>query len=135
MDLCTVYLQQLNVLIKSDEDASLLNPDPEPIEDYNDGEAKYNHEVGHANTVLMEFKADTAPLFTYKMAKKPPFPNTMVAWLTSAYDATKFLPVLQIFLNHNMPCNVPTLKPNQFDHCGCATFGISHLGLCSHIHR
>src|ERR1700683_1524249 len=108
MDLRTAYLQWLNVLIESDLDS-------EPIEDYDDGEAEYDHEVGHANTVLAEFKADAAPLFTYKMAKKPPFPNTTVAQLTSAYGATEFLPALQIFLDHNMPHNVPTLKPNQFD--------------------
>ena len=84
MDLRTAYLQWLNVLIESDEDASLLDPDSEPIEDYDDGEAEYDHEVGYANTVLAEFKADAAPLFTYKTAKKPPFPNTTVARLTSA---------------------------------------------------
>ena len=115
MDLRTAYLQWLNVLIESDEDASLLDPDSEPIEDYNDGEAEYDHEVGYANSVLAEFKADVAPLFTYKTAKKPPFPNTTVAWLTSAYGAIEFLPALQIFLDHNMPHNVHTLKPNQFD--------------------
>ena len=115
MDLRTAYLQWLNVLIESDEDTSLLDLDSEPIEDYDDGEAEYDHEVGHANAVLAEFKADAAPLFTYKTAKKPPFPNTTVARLTSAYGATEFLPALQIFLDHNIPRNVPTLKPNQFD--------------------
>jgi hypothetical protein len=29
--------------------------------------------------------------------------------------ATEFLPALQTFLDHNMPCNIHILKPNQFD--------------------
>jgi hypothetical protein len=82
MDLHTAYLWWLNVVIESDEDTSLLHLDSkleEPIEDNDDGEAKYDHEVGHAATVLAELKVDVAPLFTYKTAKKPPFPNTTVA--------------------------------------------------------
>ena len=76
MDLRTAYLQWLKVLIESDEDTVLLDPDSqEPIEDYDDGEAEYDHEVGHAGAVLAELKADAAPLFTYKTAKKPPFPT------------------------------------------------------------
>ena len=67
-------------------------------------------------TVLAELRADAAPSFTYKTAKKTPFPNTMIAQLTSAYGATEFLPALQVFLEHNMPHNIRTLKPNQFDH-------------------
>ena len=93
-----------------------MDPDSEePIEDYDDGEAEYDHEVGHAGAVLAELKADAAPLFTYKTAKKPSFPNTTVARLTSAYGATEFLPALQTFLDHNISHNVHALKPNQFD--------------------
>jgi hypothetical protein len=116
MDLCAAYLQWLDVHIDSDEDTNLWDPgSEEPVGGNDDGEAEYDHEVGHADTVLAELKADGAPLFTYKTAKKPPFPNTTVARLTSAYGATEFLSTLQIFLDHNMPHNVRALKPNQFD--------------------
>jgi hypothetical protein len=116
MDLRASYLQCLNILIESEEDTGLLNPDSEePINDYDDREAEYDHEVHHTDTILVELNADVVSLFTYKMAKKPPFPNTTVARLTSTYGATEFLPALQIFLDHNMPHNVRTLKPNQFD--------------------
>lgn len=117
MDLRAAYLQWLNVLIELDEDSdtNLLDPDSEESIGDDDGEAEYDHEVGHAVTVLAELKAEAAPLFTYKTAKKPPFPNTTVTRLTSAYGATEFLSVLQIFLDHNMPHNVRALRPNQFD--------------------
>ncbi|KIM86001.1 hypothetical protein PILCRDRAFT_25702, partial [Piloderma croceum F 1598] len=69
--------------------------------------------IDHANTVLAELKAEAAPLFAYKIAKKSPFPNTSVARITSAYGATEFLPTLQTFLDDYLPCH--TLKPNQFD--------------------
>ena len=86
------------------------------LKGYDDGKAEYDHEVGCTATVLAELRADAAPSFTYKTAKKTPFPNTMIAQLTSAYGATEFLPALQVFLEHNMPHNIRTLKPNQFDH-------------------
>ena len=113
MDLRAAYLQWLNILIESQEDLDVLDPDPEePMED-DDGEAEYRQEAIHASTVLAELKAEEAPSFTYKIAKKSPFPNTSVAHITSAYGAMEFLPALQTFLNDHLPRN--TLKPNQFD--------------------
>ena len=53
---------------------------------------------------------EAASSFTYKIAKKSPFPNTSLAHITSAYGATEFLPALQLFLNKHMP---GSLKPNQ----------------------
>ena len=113
MDLRAAYLQWLNILIESQEDLDVLDPDPEePMED-DDGEDEHRQEAIHANAVLAELKAEQAPSFTYKVAKKSPFPNTSVARITSAYGATEFLPALQTFLNDHLPRN--TLKPNQFD--------------------
>ena len=113
MDLHAAYLQWLNVLIESQEDLGVLDPEPEePMED-DDGEAKYRQEADYANTVLAELKAEEAPSFTYNIAKKSPFPNTSVARITSAYGATEFLPALQTFLDDHLPRN--SLKPNQFD--------------------
>jgi hypothetical protein len=114
MDLRAAYLRWLNILIESEEDLGLLDLEPEePIEDYDDGEAEYLQEAGHANTILAELKAEAAPLFAYKIAKKSPFPNTSVARITSAYGAAEFLPALQSFLDDHLPRH--TLKPNQFD--------------------
>ena len=113
MDLHATYLQWLNVLIESQEDLGVLDPEPEePMED-DDGEAEYRWEADYANTVLAELKAEEAPSFTYNIAKKSPFPNTSVARITSAYGATEFLPALQTFLDDHLPRN--SLKPNQFD--------------------
>jgi hypothetical protein len=113
MDLHAAYLQWLNVLIESQEDLGVLDPEPEePMED-DDGEAEYRREADYANTVLAELKAEEAPSFTYNIAKKSPFPNTSVARITSAYGATEFLPALQTFLDDHLPRN--SLKPNQFD--------------------
>ena len=67
----------------------------------------------HVDAVLEELKAEAAPSFTYKIAKKSPFPNSSVTRITSAYGTTEFLPALQTFLNDHLPHN--TLKPNQFD--------------------
>jgi hypothetical protein len=114
MDLRAAYLRWLNILIESEEDLGLLDLEPEePIEDYDDGEAEYLQEAGHANTILAELKAEAAPLFAYKIAKKSPFPNTSVARITSAYGAAEFLCALQSFLDDHLPRH--TLKPNQFD--------------------
>ena len=114
MDLHAAYLWWLNILIKSQEDLSILDPEPEELmEDYDIGEAEYCQEADHVDAVLAELKAEAAPSFTYKIAKKSPFPNTSVACITSAYSAMEFLPALQMFLNNHLPCN--TLKPNQFN--------------------
>jgi hypothetical protein len=114
MDLRAVYLQWLNIQIKSQEHLGILDPELEELmEDYDDGEAEYRREADHVDTVLAELKTEAAPSFTYKIAKKAPFPNTSVARITSAYGATEFLPALQRFLENHLPHN--TLKPNQFD--------------------
>ena len=113
MDLHAAYLQWLNILIESQEDLDVLDADPEePMED-DEGEAEYHPEADHVNAVLAELKAEEAPSFTYKIAKKSPFLNTSVTCITSAYGTMEFLPALQTFLNDHLPCN--TLKPNQFD--------------------
>jgi hypothetical protein len=116
MDLRAAYLQWLNIRIESEEDLGVLDPEAdEPIEGHDDGEAEYRQQAIHANTVLAELKAEAAPSFTYKIAKKSPFPNTSVARLTSAYGATEFVPALQVFLNNHLSHNRHPLKPNQFD--------------------
>jgi hypothetical protein len=115
MDLHTAYLQWLNMLIESEEDLGILEPKlVEPTEDLDDEEAEYCQEAKRMDAVLAELKGEAAPSFTYRIAKKSPFPNTSIACLTSAYGATEFLPALQIFLNNHFPHNI--LKPNQFDH-------------------
>jgi hypothetical protein len=82
MDLHAMYLQWLNILIKSQEHLGILDPELEELmEDYNDGEAKYCEEADHVHVVLTELKAATAPSFTYKITKKSPFLNTYICCL------------------------------------------------------
>ena len=107
LDLRAAYLQWLNVLIEPKNDSG-----QEPEEPTDDGEAEYHREARIADAILTELKTEQAPSFTYKIAKKSPFPNTPVSHLTSAYGATEFLPALQSFLNEHMP---NSLNPNQFD--------------------
>jgi hypothetical protein len=93
MDLRAAYLQWLNIQIKSQEHLGILDPELEELmEDYDDGEAEYCREADHVDAVLAELKTEAAPSFTYKIAKKAPFPNTSVARITSAYGTTEFLP-------------------------------------------
>jgi hypothetical protein len=114
MDLHATYLLWLNILIESEEDLGILNLELEEfIEDYDDGEAEYCQEAGHADAILTEFKTEPVPSFTYKIAKMLPFPYTSIACLTSAYGTTEILPALQTSLNDHIPCNSP--KPSQFD--------------------
>ena len=107
LDLRAAYLQWLNVLIEPKNDSG-----QEPEEPTDDGEAEYHREARIADAILTELKTEQAPSFTYKIAKKSPFPNTPVSHLTSAYGATEFLPALQSFLNEHMPSS---LNPNQFN--------------------
>ena len=108
MDLRAAYLQWLNIPIES-KDNLVPTETEEPTDD---GEAEYHQEARIADAILTELKAELAPLFTYKIAKKPPFPNTSISHITSAYGATEFLPTLQSFLNKHIP---NSLNPNQFD--------------------
>ena len=108
MDLRAAYLQWLNIPIES-EDNLVPTETEEPTDD---GEAEYHQEARITDAILTKLKAELAPLFTYKIAKKPPFPNTSISHITSAYGATEFLPTLQSFLNKHIP---NSLNPNQFD--------------------
>ena len=108
MDLRAAYLRWLNILIETEEDPGSLELE-EPIDD---SETEYHQEARNADTILAELKAEVAPSFTYKIAKKSHFPNTSIARITSAYGATEFLHALQSFLNKHMP---GSLRPNQFD--------------------
>ena len=94
LDLHAAYLQWLNVLIEPKNDLR-----QEPEEPTDDGEVEYHREARIADAILTELKTEQAPSFTYKIAKKSPFPKTPDSHLTSAYSATEFLPALQSFLN------------------------------------
>ena len=108
MDLRAAYLQWLNIPIES-EDNLVPTETEEPTDD---GEAEYHQEARIADAILTELKTELAPSFTYKIAKKPPFPNTSISHITSAYGVTDFLPTLQSFLNKHIP---NSLNPNQFN--------------------
>ena len=65
MDLRATYLLWLNIPIEPEED---LSP-PVPEEPIDDGEAEYHQEARIADAILAELKAESAPSFSYKIAK------------------------------------------------------------------